>query len=312
MNLSIILGRSVRKMLFVAHKLTQFAGARRARALVALLFPALLACENGAPVRDGSVPQTQKVAEVSVRLDLSSTGALPALSALAFRADVTDRTSSDVLGAVDLLVAPPPEAGCELRDVAGQARALRAQGGAVNLEELSGVSVLADLQSLFLRPVVYPPLAEVVGGVIAEAGPVDITRVPETLTIELPGPGERPSKVFWAVPVAPRVLAQDQTPLSAGAPLDVSGDLVVLLTGPQRTFLEIRPYGAPVALACAAGPGGRVVVDHQLLVRMTAAAGRVPVSLEAVWRESRMVTAATPPTRVSVEARSSTVVDLRP
>lgn len=295
----------------IAHKLTRFAGAYRLQALVALLFPAMLACESGAQVRDGSVPQTQKVAEVLVRLEHSSSGALPALSALAFRADVTDQSSGDVLGAVDILVAPPPESGCELRDVASQARALRAQGGAISLEELSGVSVLADLQSLSLAPVVYPPNAEVVGGVIAEAGPVDITRVPETLTIDLPGSGEHASKVFWAVPAAPRVLAQDQTALSAGAPLDASGDLVVFLTGPQRTFLEIRPYGAPVALACAAGPGGRVVVDHQLLVRMTSAAGRVPVMLEAVWRESRTVPA-TPPTRVSVEARSSTVVDLRP
>jgi len=36
------------------------------------------------------------------------------------------------------------------------------------------------------------------------------------------------------------------------------------------------------------------VVSHDLLVRMAAAAGGVPVSLEAVWRESRMVVAAVP------------------
>lgn len=297
----------------IAHKLTRFAGARRARALVALLFPAVLACESGAQVRDGSVPQTQRVAEVSVRLDLPTSGA-PALSVLAFRADVTERTSGDVLGVVDPLVAPAPEGGCELRDVAGQVRALRAQGGAVSLEELGGVSVLAELQGLSLKalPRVYPPNGDVVGGVIAEAGPVDIAQLPESLTIEVPGSGDRPSKVFWAVPVTPRVLAQDQTPLLAGAPVDASGDLVVVLTGPPRTFLEIRPYGAPVAMACAAGSGGLVVVPHQLLMRMTAVAGRVPVMLEAVWRESRMVMAANPATRVSVEARSSTVVDLRP
>jgi hypothetical protein len=313
MNLSIILGRSGRKMPSLSQKLTRFAGAGRVRALVALLFPAMLACESGVPARDGSVPQTQKVAEVSVRLDLSSSGSLPALSVLAFRADVTDR-SGDVLGVVDPLVAPAPEGGCELRDVAGQARALRAQGGSVNLEELSGVSVLAETQNLALEafPRVYPPNGDVVGGVIAEAGPVDIAQVPEALTIEVPGAADRPSKVFWSVPVAPRVLMQDQTPLVAGAPVDASGDLVVLLTGPQRTFLEIRPYGAPVMVACAAGAGGMVVVPRSLLMRMTAAAGVVPVSFEAVWRESRMITAASPPTRVSVEARSSTVVDLRP
>lgn len=257
------------------------------------------------------MPQTQRMAEVAVRLEMSSSGAPPALSALAFRADVTD-LSGDVLGVVDPLVAPAPEIGCELRDVAGGARALRAQGGAVILEELVGVSVEADEGSyLDIQPRVYP-YADVVGGVIAEAGPVDIARLPESLTIGLPGVGDRPSKVFWEVPVAPRVLAQDQTPVQAGAPVGVSGDLELFVIGPQHTFLELRPYGAPVAVACAVGPGGQVIVPHQLLMRMTAAAGRVPVSFEAVWRESRMISGATPPTRVSVEARSSTVVDLRP
>ncbi len=278
---------------------------------MALLFPAVLACESGVHGRDGSVPQTHKMAEVAVRLEMSNSGASPALSALAFRADVTD-LSGDVLGVVDPLVAPAPESGCELRDVAGQARALRALGGAVSLEELGGVTVVTDEgSSLDVQPRVYP-YADVVGGVIAEAGPVDIATLPESLTIGLPGAGDRPSKVFWAVPVAPRVLAQDQTPIQSGAPVDVSGDLVLFVVGPQRTFLELRPYGAPVAVACAVGPGGQVTVSHQLLMRMTAAAGRVPVSFEAVWRESRMIVGATPSTRVSVEARSSTVVDLRP
>jgi hypothetical protein len=260
------------------------------------------------------MPQTQKVAEVSVRLDVPATGALPALSALAFRAEVSDLPSVDVLGLVDPLVSPAPESGCELRDVSGQARALRAQGGSVSLEELGGVSVLADADgpSLDVEPRVYPHHADVVGGVIAEAGPVDIAKLPEALTLQLPGAGDRPSKVFWAVPVSPRVLAQDQTPLVAGAPLDVSGDLVLFVTGPQRTFVELRPYGGPMYVACATGPGGQVLVSHQLLTRMTAASGRVPVSVEAVVRESRMVLTATPHTRVTVEARSSTVVDLRP
>jgi hypothetical protein len=312
MNLSILLGRSGRKMPSVAHKLTRFAGSRRVQALLALLFPTVIACESGPHARDGSVPQTQKVAEISVRLDMSILGA-PALSALAFRADVTDFSSGDVLGVVDPLVAPAPESGCELRDVAGQARALRAQGGTVSLEELSGVSVLTDASgpALEISPRVYP-YADVVGGVIAEAGPVDIAKLPESLTIELPGAGDRPSKFFWAVPAAPRVLAQDQSPILAGTQVDGSGDLVLLVTGPQRTFLELRPYGAPVAVACATGSGGLVVVPKSLLTRMTAAAGKVPVLLDAVFRESRMVMAATPRTRVTVEARSSTVVDLRP
>jgi hypothetical protein len=159
---------------------------------------------------------------------------------------------------------------------------------------------------------VYPPLAEVVGGVIAEAGPVDIAEVPQALALDLPGPADRPAKINLTVPGVPRVLDRNQVPLATGSRLDASGDLVLQVTGPERTFLEIRPYGAPVALACAVGAGGLVVVSHDLLVRMAAAAGGVPVSLEAVWRESRMVATAVPPTRVSVEVRSSTMVDLRP
>jgi len=287
--------------------------ASTSQALTLLLGPLLLACETGAHMRDGAVPVTQRFAEVSVRLDVPSTGA-PAMSVLAFRANVTDRSGTDVLGVVDPLVAPAPDGPCELRDVAGQARALRAQGGEVNLEELSGVSVSADPNSPGLRPAprVYPPFAEVVGGVIAEAGPVDIAEVPQVLALELPGPANRPARVVLNTPGVPRVLDQNQLPMASGSRLDASGDLVLRVTGPERTFLEIRPYGAPVALACAPSAGGLVVVSHDLLARMAAAAGGVPVSLEAVWRESRMVGAASPPTRVSVEMRSSTVVDLRP
>lgn len=286
---------------------------RATSVLAFLLGPMLLGCETGPHMRDGAVPVTQRVAEVSIRLDVPTTGA-PALSALAFRADVTDRSAIDVLGVVDPLVAPPPDGPCELRDVAGQARALRAQGGTVNLEELSGVSVTSGPDGPGLRPAprVYPPLAEVVAGVIAEAGPVDIAEVPQTLSLDLPGPADRPANVILTVPGAPRVLDRNQAPLATGSRLDASGDLVLQVTGPERTFLEIRPYGAPVAVACSVGAGGLVVVSHDLLVRMAAAAGGVPVSLEAVWRESRAVVAAVPPTRVSVEVRSSTMVDLRP
>lgn len=299
-------------MLSFPHRPT-LSSSHAAQALTLLMGPLLLACESGAHMRDGAVPVTQRVAEVSVRLDVPTTGA-PALSVLAFRANVTDHSATDVLGVVDPLVAPAPDGACELRDVAGQARALRAQGGAVNLEELGGVSVTSGPNGAELRPAprVYPPFAEVVGGVIAEAGPVDIAEVPQMLSLDLPGPADRPAKVFLTVPGTPHVLDRNQVPLATGVHLATSGDLVLQVTGPERTFLEIRPYGAPVAVACAVGAGGMVVVPHDLLARMVAAAGGVPVSLEAVWRESRMVAAAVPPTRVSVEVRSSTVVDLRP
>jgi len=87
---------------------------------------------------------------------------------------------------------------------------------------------------------------------------------------------------------------------------------VLRVSGPPKTFLEIRPFGAPSAIACAVTSGGWVVVPHDLLAKLVATAGRAPVSFEAVWRESQLVQAGSEPTRVSFEARSSAVLELRP
>jgi len=94
--------------------------------------------------------------------------------------------------------------------------------------------------------------------------------------------------------------------------MSMKGDLVLRVSGPARTFLEIRPFGAPSAIACAVTSGGWVVVPHDLLAKLVATAGRAPVSFEAVWRESRLVQAGSETTRVSFEARSSAVLELRP
>jgi hypothetical protein len=92
----------------------------------------------------------------------------------------------------------------------------------------------------------------------------------------------------------------------------MKGDLVLRVSGPPRTFLEVRPFGAPSAIACAVASGGWVVVPHDLLVKLVASAGRAPVSFEAVRRESRLVPAGNETVRVSLEARSSAVLELRP
>jgi hypothetical protein len=267
-------------------------------------------CDGNA--RKESAPVTERVAEVSVRIDMPSSGA-PAVSVLAFRADVTEISAADVLGVVDPLTAPAPEGSCELRDVTGTARNLRNAGGSVDLKELSGVAVTLD-STAAIRPAprVYPPLAEVVGGVIAEAGPMDIEAVPSTLSVEVPGADETPATANLAVAGVPRVFDQNQAPLTSNSRLDVSGNLVLQVAGPAKAFLEIRPYGAPMALACPAGAGGWVVVPHALVARLVASAGGVPVAFEAVWRDSRVLIANGQPTRVSVEARSSAVVELHP
>jgi hypothetical protein len=289
--------------------------------LVAILLSAGLACDGGSHGKDAAPITSQRLAQVSVRLDLPSGGA-PSVSVLAFRAEAIDMATSDVLGAVDPLVSPAPESACELRDVAGTARMVRAQGGTLNLQELSGVSLHVAQggpsepaekdPSLHFAPRVYPPLADVVSGVIAEAGPLDLGQLPETLTLVVPTRGDEHATLKLVLPRAPSVSDSSETPLDARTSMSMKGDLVLRVSGPARTFLEIRPFGAPSAIACAVTSGGWVVVPHDLLAKLIATAGRAPVSFEAVWRESRLAPAGNESTRVSFEARSSAVLELRP
>ena len=282
---------------------------------MALLLASGLACESGSHGKDAAPASSQRLAQVSVRLDLPSGGA-PSVSVLAFRAEAIDMATSDVLGAVDPLVSPSPDSACELRDVAGTARMVRAQGGALNLQELGGVALQVaqgeEAESLRPAPRVYPPLADVVSGVIAEAGPLDLGQVPTTLTLLVPTKGDENATLKLTLPRAPSVADSNETPLDARATMSMKGDLVLRVSGPPKTFLEIRPFGAPSAIACAVTSGGWVVVPHDLLAKLVATAGRAPVSFEAVWRESQLVQAGSEPTRVSFEARSSAVLELRP
>src|SRR2546430_10720825 len=101
-----------------------------------------LGCGSDLNGRDAATPLSQRVAEVSVRIDAPSGGA-PAVSLLAFRATVTGPlAASDVLGVVDPWVAPGPAARCDLHEVGATARTLRAQGGTVDLEEIANVSLM--------------------------------------------------------------------------------------------------------------------------------------------------------------------------
>lgn len=270
-----------------------------------------MGCESANRGKDASPISSQRMSQVSVRLDMPSGGA-PSVSVLAFRAEAVDMPTTDVLGAVDPLVAAPPESACELRDVAGTARMVRAQGGLLNLEELSGVSVQAgDGDALKPAPRVYPPLADVVSGVIAEAGPKDLAEVPQSIDLTVPTQGPD-ADLKLGLPKALSITDGNEKPLDGRTPLTMKGDLVLRVSGPPRTFLEVRPFGAPSAIACAVSSSGWVVVPYDLLVKLVASAGRAPVSFEAVWRENRLVPAGTEAVRVSFEARSSAVLELRP
>lgn len=285
---------------------------RNALLATALGTTLVLGCDGGTRGRDASVPSSQRVAEVSVRID-APTGSAPAVSVLAFRASVTGLAPTDVLGVVDPLIAGAPETRCELRDVAAGARSLRAQGGTIELEELANVSLeLAPAkQTLHPAPRVYPQLAATVGGVIGEAGPFDLMGVPETIAVGLLGEGE--SRVQLDVPALPRLLGASGEAIANGTRLDLTSDLSLTVAGPARSFVEIRPFGASLAIACPVGSNGHVVVPHDLLEKVMADSGHAPVSLEAVWRDSRLVQAQAggQTTRLSLEARSSVVLDVR-
>jgi hypothetical protein len=265
-----------------------------------------LGCEPVPGSRDASVPP-QRVSEVSVRIDAPSGGAA-AVSLLAFRATVTGPLAgSDVLSVVDPL-ASAPTSRCELHDVTAAARNLRAQGGTIDLEELSNVSLLLGTETT-LKPVPknYPQLSSGMGGVFGEAGPLELTALPETISVGLPG---EEARVPLSVPGVPRLLDQNGEPLVVGTHLDPTRDVQLTVSGLAHA-VELRPYGASHFIACPVGPAGRVTVQHELLEKLTASGSHGAVSFEAVWRDSRMVAGAQP-TRLSIEARSSAVLDLHP
>lgn len=285
------------------------------RGLFAVLIGGALAvgCDSANHGKDASPTASHRLSQISVRMDLAN-GPASSMSVLAFRAEAVDVSPSDVLGAVDPLVTPAPENGCELRDVAGTARMVRAQGGLINLEELGGVALQSDDDAdvpMIPAPRVYPPLADVVSGVIAEAGPKDLAQVPGAVRLSVPTQNGDVS-VKLALPQALSVSDATDKLLDGKTPLTVKGDLVLHVVGPARTALEVRPFGAPSAITCAVSSGGWVVVPSDLLVKLAASAGSAPVSIEAVWRENRLVSSANDAVRVSFEARSSTVVELRP
>lgn len=276
-------------------------------ALALTLLASASACDTSPPRRDAATTGSPSASHVSVRLDVPESGA-PSLSVLAFRASATGAALAgiDVLGVVDPLVAsgPAPGAACERRDVGVTARAFGNSGGRLELSALQDVAVdfgaTGTTGAMQLRPSdrVYPALAQVVSGVVAEAGPIDVTALPESLTIAL-GDGAALWREPLALPAAPRVRV-----LSARPGLELQ------VTDPARTFVEIRPFGASWIVACPVGGEGRVSVSPAEREHIAQASGGVPVSLEAVWRELRVVAGAGGPVRLSLEVRSSLVVDL--
>lgn len=286
------------------------------RSSLALLMAAaagLGACDGGArPLPDaegseaGYAQPEQNVSELVVRLDAPS-GELASASLVAFRAKVVGLEPDQVAGAVDPLLLASPDGRCALRQVDETIRLLREARGGVELEALSRFAVELS-PSVTLRPVprVYPDLAAVVTGVVAEAGPEDLVELPQSLTLKSEAGGD----VVISLPGLPQVTGPDGNVITSGSKLGGRNGLHLTVTGPRGAFVELRPFGATTWAACPVGADGRVTIPAELMGRLAGVAGEVPVSLDVVWRSRRTVQLGGEAARLSLETRASALVEL--
>lgn len=257
---------------------------------------------------EGGQTLSELLVRLDSRLDAQSAG-LPSASLVAYKARVLGIESDQVAGAVDPLMVAGPDGRCALRQVDETVRLLREAHGGVELEALSRFTVeLSASEVLRPLPRVYPDLASVVTGVVAEAGPEDLVELPETLTLK----SEAGPDVLVRLPALPQVLAPDGTPVRGGTKFSAREDLHLVVVGPKGSFVELRPFGATTWAACPMSPEGHVTIPADVLYRLAGPAGQVPVSLDVVWRNRRPVQLGGTSTRLSLETRASALVELQP
>lgn len=310
------------------------------RPTLAALALALGAC--GAPPQavDAQVAPATESAEIAIRFDVSA-GRPKTAQVLAFRATTTvpgsvlGSSSSpawhpDVLGIVDPLAAASPEQGCALRDIDLAATTLMLRGGSIELQEMTGIGVGvggggAPGAETLLRPFprLYPDVATIVGGVVAEAGPTPLTALPERVTI-FTAESELPVTDV-AVPSAPRIVGINGGLLDAAGELgvfrlDAQDALGVTVAGGAGGRLELRPFGATIAAVCtipSSAGEAFVSIPRALVAQMVRATGAplgaaIPASFEVARRTHIVQGLGATYARVSVEVRSATTVELRP
>jgi hypothetical protein len=290
---------------------------------------ALGACEGEQRARDASTPPILQTSEVSVRFDVSPQKP-PVMSVLAFHATVSGVAPRDVLGIVDPLAAAAPERDCELRDLDLSASALVAQGGSIELQEIGGIGLALGSSDPaadnIVRPFprLFPDVATVVGGVVAEAGPLPVGVLPERVGLLTPA-SELPLEEI-GVPAAARITSVNGAPLVAGARVDGHDGLTIGVAGGAGTVVELRPFGATIAVSCAvpdaasASGESTLIVPRALIARLSggtlpsaaSAGSALPASLDVVRRARVRVAPFAATNHLSIEVRASTAVELRP
>ena len=302
---------------------------RRAPLVLGALALATMACDGSVPTIDASSsPPSARASAISLRIDVPAEKP-PLLSVLAFRAAFSGVPASDVLGIVDPLAAAAPAQDCQLRDVDRAVAALVAQGQAIELEELTGVGISLGEGSPDIRPSprLYPDVAATVGGVVAEAGPLGLAAVPQRLRVTNGSAGVLPNgsqdAAAVGVPAAGWVTLLNGAVPHEGSRIEVAADLNLRLAigDGAATSVELRPLGTTVALSCVvpAGvtpAGGEIMltVSRQFLTALVSTLGGTPgtpvaAALDLVRRANERLPLSD--TRVSVEVRTSTVVELR-
>ncbi len=308
------------------------------------------ACDGAAPAVDASAPPSARTSAVSLRIDVPA-GKPASLTVLAFRAAFSGVASSDVLGLVDPLAAAAPARDCQVSDVGQSATALVARGDAIELEELAGVGItFGDDDEIRPSPRLYPDLAATIGGVVGEAGPLRLAVVPEQVRVSNGATSIAADGALDAatvgVPTTGWVRLVNGVVPHDGSVVGISMDLNVSLTTgvatgvgvgstagtrtramtsiDAETSIELRPFGATVALTClvptnaTSNPAGNQIafmIPRQALGALVAMSGATPgapvaAALDLVRRSNQRLPLSA--TRVTVEVRTSTFVELRP
>jgi len=279
-------------------------------------------CDGGAHAPDAQTAISATSAELSIRFDVTGEKP-PTVSVLGFRAATSGPDGEDVLGLVDPLSAAAPDQGCVLRDVDEATSALGARGSSIDLEELSGVGVgfgPGDPALPLVRPFprVFPDVAGVVGGVVAEAGPQPLATMPER--VSLYSADSELAIAELSVPALPHLTTVNGVAPTAGARVETSSGLALSLGAAAGAVVELRPFGATVAVTCTvptnASTEAIVVIPRALLVHLlhtrSGAPGGVAASIEVARRVQIREPLAAGGARVSVEVRSALALELRP
>jgi hypothetical protein len=233
--------------------------------------------------------------------------------------------------------------GCIIRDLDRASTDLASHGDSIELEELKGIAVsgldAARPELLRLSPRLFPDIAASIGGVVSEGGPVGLSELPAGIRVtEAASATAGVSEAEVALPTPAWTRLVNGAPSAAGLSVSTADDLALGLSvaGAGNTTVELRPLGATVALTCAVpsaaptaeGAGATApaaagssagetafVVSRQLLLRLVAAAGGAPgapiaAALDVVRRSELALAPSN--TGVSIEIRTSTLVELRP